>query len=220
MGYDDHRALRRTGDLAEKIHHDLAVLRIQRGGRLVADHQRRLVHQGAGDGDPLLLATGKLVGPLIPALADADPIEDLTGTFQRLAAGYALDQQGNPDVFRDRERGDEVELLENEADALRPEAGERSARHFFQRIPENLDPAALNAHRSGDGAQQRRFPAAGRADEHHDLTGARLQVHLLEHVDAVRPIAEALFGGADIDNDAVGGWRVIRHGRPWRVRRS
>ena len=56
VGDDDHRAVRRAGDVAEEFQHDLAVLRIERGGRFVTDDERRFVDQGAGDGDALLLA--------------------------------------------------------------------------------------------------------------------------------------------------------------------
>ena len=53
---DDDGAVWRARDLAEKFQHDLAVAGIQRGGRFVADHQRRFVDERAGDGDALLLA--------------------------------------------------------------------------------------------------------------------------------------------------------------------
>jgi len=112
-----------------------------------------------------------------------------------------LDEQGNADVFRDGERGDQVELLENEADAFRPEAGEGATGHFVQRVAEDVDLAAFRPHRSGDRAEQRGFAATRRPDEHQDLAGVGLQVHLFEHVDLVRAVAEAFFDGADIDHD-------------------
>ena len=58
VGDDDDGAVGRAGDLAEEVEHDLAVLRVERGGGFVADDERRLVDERAGDGDALLLAAG------------------------------------------------------------------------------------------------------------------------------------------------------------------
>ena len=127
VGDDDDGALGRAGDLTEEFEDDLAVLGIERGGRLVADDKRRLVDEGTGDGDALLFAAGEFVRSFFPAGAEADFFEDFPRANECLAAGNALDEQGNADVFCDGEGGDEIELLENEADAFGTEAGERVA---------------------------------------------------------------------------------------------
>ena len=116
VGDDDHGAVRRAGDVAEEFEHDLAVLGIERGGGFVADDERRFVDQRAGDGDALLLAAGEFVRAFLPALAEADRIERGARAFERLAVGNTLDEQRDADVFRDAEGGDEIELLEDEAD--------------------------------------------------------------------------------------------------------
>ena len=72
VGDDDDGAVGGAGDLAEEIEHDLAVLRIERGGGFVADDQRRFVDERAGDGDALLLAAGEFVRSFLPAVAEAD----------------------------------------------------------------------------------------------------------------------------------------------------
>ena len=42
--------------LAQEIHDDMAVLAVERGGRLVGEDQLRLLGEGAGDRDTLLFA--------------------------------------------------------------------------------------------------------------------------------------------------------------------
>src|SRR5690242_17638128 len=51
VGDDDDRAVGADGDLAEQLHDGQAGLVVERGGRLVADEEPGLVHQGARDGD-------------------------------------------------------------------------------------------------------------------------------------------------------------------------
>src|SRR5690242_8567595 len=46
--------------LAEEVHDRLAVLRVEVARRLVGEEDERIADEGAGDGDALLLAAGKL----------------------------------------------------------------------------------------------------------------------------------------------------------------
>ena len=77
VGDDEHR----HPDPGEVAHHDQHLadeLRIERGGDLVEEHHVRLHHQRAGDRDPLLLATGELVGVLVRLLLEPDRLQQLT----------------------------------------------------------------------------------------------------------------------------------------------
>src|SRR3546814_7496535 len=56
--------------------HDLARgLGIERGGRLVHQQQLRTLRQGTADADALALTAGKLVGPLVHHVVEADAAE-------------------------------------------------------------------------------------------------------------------------------------------------
>ena len=48
-------------ELLKKVQHLSAGFRIQSTGRLVSQNQRRFPGQSSGNGDPLLLAAGKLI---------------------------------------------------------------------------------------------------------------------------------------------------------------
>ena len=56
VGHDYACAVFRDRDIAQEIHHPAARRRIERRRRFVAHHQARLVNQGAGNGDALLLS--------------------------------------------------------------------------------------------------------------------------------------------------------------------
>src|SRR3546814_6917309 len=65
-----------SSDLFGDQPHDLARgLGIERGGRLVHQQQLRALRQSAADADPLPLAAGKLVGPLVHHVVEADAAE-------------------------------------------------------------------------------------------------------------------------------------------------
>src|SRR5262249_35413009 len=53
--HDDDGPFRLHRDATQQLHHGLARVGVERGGRLVADQQSRFVDQRPGDGDALLL---------------------------------------------------------------------------------------------------------------------------------------------------------------------
>ena len=77
--HDDDATFGRTGQVADHLHDLGAGVLIEGRGRFVADQERRLVHEGAGDGDALLLAAGERVGAAFLAALEADLVEDRQG---------------------------------------------------------------------------------------------------------------------------------------------
>ncbi len=117
--HDDHGAARVAGGVAQQIHHLVAGGGIERGGGLIADDERRRMDERAGDGDALLLSAGEPGGALLGFFGEADAGKDLACGFFGYTTRAALNEERDGDVFRGGERGDEVELLENEADVAR-----------------------------------------------------------------------------------------------------
>ena len=72
------------GELQDHLLHLADEFRIERRGNLVEQHQLRIEHQCAGDGDALLLAAGKLCRIGIGLGAEPEALE------QRLGAGRGL----------------------------------------------------------------------------------------------------------------------------------
>ena len=63
--------------LADQVEHLLGVLRVERAGRLVGEHQLRAVRQRPGDGDALLLADGEFFGLVVQPVGQADLVEQV-----------------------------------------------------------------------------------------------------------------------------------------------
>ncbi len=56
------------GQLAQKLDHLVAALGIERAGRLVGEQYLAAIHQRTRNRDALLLAAGKLIGPVIETI--------------------------------------------------------------------------------------------------------------------------------------------------------
>jgi hypothetical protein len=82
------------------------------------------MHEGAGDGNPLLLATGMSRRPFARLLQQPDPREQFPGAGEGLARRHSLNAQRNGDVLGRGEGRDQVELLKNEADIQGTELGD------------------------------------------------------------------------------------------------
>ena len=59
-------------NVAQGFHHDAGGLRVQRGNGFVCENDLRFLHQGAGNGDALLLSTGQGGDALMGEMRHAD----------------------------------------------------------------------------------------------------------------------------------------------------
>src|SRR3546814_10323810 len=85
--------------------HDLARgLGIERGGRLVHQQQLRALRQSAADADTLPLAAGKLVGPLVHHVVEADAAEQAESLIDVRLRELAEPAPPDADVARTRTR--------------------------------------------------------------------------------------------------------------------
>ena len=91
--------------LFEQSQDFVAALAVQGAGGLVGENHRRVVHQGAGDGDALLLTAGKFRGTMRGAVAEAEAREQARGALGALVLGQAGVHRGNLHVLAGRGRG-------------------------------------------------------------------------------------------------------------------
>ena len=75
------------------------------------------------NGHALLLAAGKLVGHVVFAFLEVEVGEGGGCHFETTSFVVAGIDERERDVFDDGERGDEVEILENETDLLGADSG-------------------------------------------------------------------------------------------------
>ena len=151
---------------------------IQVARRLVRQEQDRVMDEGAGDSDALLLAPTEPVGERVEAISQADPIQQVFGAAVALSIlASQLDRQG--DVFQDRQRGDQIEELEDDADVA---AAEERALVFAQ--GGQFDFAAMRAYKdppfggtidAGDEIEEGALAAAGFPDRQMNCPSANEQ---------------------------------------------
>lgn len=113
------------------FHDDVARFGIEVAGRFVGKNDRRVVDEGAGNGDALRLAAGQLPGHIVFALAEMERFEYLAGHFEPLGTVDAFVGERERDVFDDIEAVDEVEALEYDADLLAADPGMTGSAEAF-----------------------------------------------------------------------------------------
>ena len=184
VGDDDDR---RAGlvDPVEQLHHADRGDRVEVAAGLVGEQQRRVVDEGAGDRDALLLAAGELVGVAVQLGREADQAQRLRHLGADLGAAGADHLQRVGDVVVDGAVGQQLEVLEDGADVA-PQLRDLLLR-------QGADVAAGDADRAVGGrlvADQRldqgRLAAAGRADEEDELAAVDRQRDPVERHVAAR----------------------------------
>ena len=146
-----------VSQLADHIEHFADHLGVEGGGGLVKQHQLGLHAEGAGDGDPLLLAAGELVWVLVGLCLNAHPLEQPERPgFGLLRAQPQGMHRCHHQVFQHRHMWEEVELLKHHANptlqAAQVGRGHRLAKQEQLAVVDPLQPV--------DGADQGRFSRA------------------------------------------------------------
>ena len=150
VGDDDHgHTVFRESD--HDVEHLVDHLGVERGGRLVEQHDLGAHGQGAGDRDALLLAAGQGCGELLRLVLHAHALEEGEGLLLGVALRHAPGLDGaEGHVVEDGPVGEEVEGLEDHAD-VGAQAGEV--------LPLFREDLAVDA----DGARVDRLEAVDRA---------------------------------------------------------
>ena len=138
---------------------------VERAERLVHQQQRRLEGKRACDRDALLHAARELPRMVIAEDVQLDEVEHLLHArlAPRAVPAEQLERQG--DVLRDGAPFEQHRVLEDDPVVA---VGARLAGG----LAVDRDGAARRLDQVADHAQQRRLPAAGRADQRHELAGA------------------------------------------------
>ena len=115
------------------------VARVEVARRLVGEHDARVDRQRPCDRDALLLAAGHVRRQVVGALGEPHLAEHL----QRLLAPAADRRELDLDVLDRRQRRDQVELLEDEAERAEPQRRELAVRKLARSRPSKKDVPAL-----------------------------------------------------------------------------
>ena len=120
VGGDDDRGAEAV-HFVEELHEAAGLGVVEVAGGFVGQQQGGAAHDGAGDGDALLLATRELGGALVELAGEADPAEKFVDVGADLAFGAAFKAKRQSDVVVGGQVGEKAEVLENHADAAAQE---------------------------------------------------------------------------------------------------
>ena len=178
------------GEADHGVEHLLDHFRIERGGRLVEQHDLRVHAERARDRDPLLLAAGQLAGIFVGLLRDLDPLE----VMQRDLLGFLLRHLAHPDrrqraVFQHGEMRKQVEMLEHHADVAAHLVDLLEVVGQLDAVDD--DAALLMLLEPVDAADHGRFAGAGRPADDDALAAHHLEIDVAQHVEIAEPLVHA-----------------------------
>ena len=200
VGHHDHGAVRPDGALRQQLHHRLAVRGVERGRRLVADDEARLVDQRPGERDALLLAARELRGERAsvrsprPRRASSSLAR---GTACFLASPAA--SSGTATFSAAVSAGSRLYCWNRKPTFLRRNSTRSASVQLVHRPAEDPELAARALEQAGDDRDQRRLAAAARSDQEAQLPEARLEVDAAQRLDAGLALAEVLRHAAALD---------------------
>ena len=196
---DDHAGDAVAAGGAEQPHHRLAVHRVEGAGRLVGEEDVAVADDGAGDGDPLALAAGEVVGEPVGLVEHAEALERFEAGGPGPLRADAVELERERDVLERGEPGEEVEVLEHVADRPAPQRGPVVGRQAGQvvAVDEHLARRRL-LHRTGDG-EQRALARAARPHDGDERARRDVEVDGHEGIDAAGALAVGLGHAAQVD---------------------
>ena len=186
MRHDEHRLSARH-ELLEEVDHGRRRSRVEVAGRLVGDKERRIGRQRPGDRHPLLLPSRDGGGQLLRLLGQTDALEQLERPRAPLVRRpQAAELHGQHDVVEQRDRRQQLEELEDDADRPSPPLRRRPLAQVVHCRPVDPDLAARRAVDARDHVDERALAATGLPDHGDELPRADLEAHALERGQAPR----------------------------------
>ena len=201
MGDQNHGGALFAIEGEQEVEDGVASSAIEIAGGFVGEEDRRVQCEGAGEGDALLLAAGKLDGVVVEAAVESDAGEQ----FARAGAAAAVagEFHGEEHVLFGGESRDQVIALEDEADFAAADL-----RHLV--LGEVGDVFAIEDHLAGGGrvetgeeAEQRALAATGRTHDGGELAARNEQVDALEDIHAVSAGVDGLGEAANFDQTFI-----------------
>ena len=164
---------------------DLAAgARVEVAGGLIGEHDRRRADERARDRHALALAPGQQRRGLAHAVAEPDAVERRGRRPAALAGGGAGVEQAVGDVLQRAVGLQQVELLEDEADATRPERRQVAVGGAGDVGPGDPHEPAGRPFQGAHDVQQRRLARARRADDRAQLAVLHGQVDAAQRLHA------------------------------------
>ena len=170
--HDDQTVL---GHLLEQLHNLHGGVGVQRAGRLVGQHDVRVVDQCASDSDALHLSAGQLVRLLVHVGAQPHLRQGTAGTLTALGPRNARDGQRQFHVGQDALVRDEVVALEDEADGVVAVGVPVAVAVLFGGGAVDHQITGIVAIQTANDVEQRGLAGPGGTEDSHELVVAQVQ---------------------------------------------
>ena len=197
VGDERERRAASRRKIEHEVHDRAAGRLVEIAGRLVGDQQRRPRGKRAGQRHALLLAAGKLRRIMVEAVAEAHLLEFGARAIEGVAGAGELERRG--DVLERGHGRDQVEGLEDDADARAAKPGERVLAQAAELDAVDLDLAFVGPLEAGHDHEQRRLAGAGGADDPDRLAFHDCQTDVAQDMHARGAPAEAEIDAAHRD---------------------
>lgn len=129
------------------------------------------MNQSTGHGSALHFAAAHLVRERFGTRGQPDQFEHFGGTGPRIFGAVAAEEQGEFDIFRRGHGGQQIEKLENDAEAFAAVSSEVRFAGVVQSKPVDGDLSGRRLVESAEQVEQRAFAAAARSG--HGAEGVR-----------------------------------------------
>ena len=176
--------------LLDDFNHIFAAGGIERAGRFVGEDDFAAVHQGAGDGDALLLTAGKFAGLVAFLAFQTQILQQLLRTRGTLFAAHSHIHGRQGDVVPRRQRTQKVVALENKAEAFAPQCCQFVRLHFGSFDAVDLIRTRSRAIQAAEDVHQRGFARTGLPDDGDEIAFLYRQADIFQNMNAVRAAAE------------------------------
>ena len=181
------------GDLLQQVHDLYRGVRVQGAGRLVRHEDVRIVHQGAGNGYPLHLAAGHLVGLFVKLIPKPHLLQGFLGPGLTLRRANAGKGQRQLHIGKHRLMGDQVIGLEYKTHRVVAVGIPVAVGKVFCGFSvDNQVPGGILI-QAPDDIQQRGLTAAGVAQDGYKLAFTEFQVHAFQRMNHGVPSDVILF---------------------------
>jgi len=177
----------------------VATLAVEIAGRLVGEQDQRVGDDGAGDGDALLLAAGKLGrGMRFPAV---EPDPGQRGARGGMAGGgfLAAIEQRQFDIFLGRGAGQQVETLEDETQTMAAQQRPLVAIELFDMNAAKQVLAGGRRIETAENVHRRRFAGTARPHDGDEFAGGNAQIDAAQRQKGRLPFAVALGNAAQFN---------------------
>src|SRR6266571_2329709 len=138
----------------QQIQNLIAGLSVEVACRLIAEQQRGVADNGAGDANALLFAARELTGIMPGSVRKPHDPQRRRHVFLPLALGEVRQQQGQFHVPLRREHGRQIVKLEHEADVARPPRSQSAARQRIGALATDGDRALRRPIQSANEVEQ------------------------------------------------------------------